>query len=124
MTDDERLAEIAARAAAATPGPWARHDVVGWVHLKDVGEWGVESIPRRSSGHGGDVWPDFLAVMPHGRRAVPDADFIAAARDDIPYLLEQLRQALAEIEMLRRPPFTVVAAQPPPVTTSATGTNP
>jgi len=67
MTDDERLAAIAARAWAAT-------------------------------------------------------DFIATYREDIAWLLEQLRQARAEIERLRHPPFAVVAEPPPVVVISATET--
>jgi len=67
MTDDERLAAIAARAWAAT-------------------------------------------------------DFAATCREDIAWLLEQLRQARAEIERLRHPPFAVVAEPPPVVVISATET--
>jgi len=66
MTNEQRLREIEARASAATPGPWQRDG--GYILSKS------ETV-------------GFLTVGPR------DMAFIAAAREDIPFLLERLRAA-------------------------------
>ncbi|WP_329330844.1 hypothetical protein OIU81_03275 [Streptomyces sp. NBC_01454] len=77
----DRLTEIAARAAAATPGPWTVHE-----------EW------PGSVFHGGE--PNLLPIArTTGRMAEANERFIAHAREDVPWLL-------AEVERLR----TVIAA--------------
>jgi len=84
MTDDiqDRLAEIEARAAAATAGPW------------EDDHW-----------HDDDEMPH--TVVRIGTHLVvnldnlDDAAFIAAARSDVPWLCSQLRESLAEAEKLR-----------------------
>lgn len=90
---DERLAEIEARAAAATRGPWEaehlhpfcstvrtpqRHRVAMKIHSGDT----VHNIPN------------------YGTRAMmlADADFIAAARTDVPALIAALRSERARAE--------------------------
>jgi hypothetical protein len=77
---EERLEEIAQRCEAATPGPW-RSFVEGRDHV------GGESFVRTE---GEDIYLIGASVA--------DQDFIAAARQDIPLLLNEvrvLRKALA-----------------------------
>ena len=83
MTD--RLDEIRARAEAATPGPWKQGD---------INSRGVISRFDVYSEHAGYV--DVASVWNS-----EDRDFMAHAREDIPYLLaevERLRSLLAVVE--------------------------
>lgn len=77
---DAELAEIAARSAAATPGPW-RSFIEGRDHL------GGNDFIQTAGGDGPDI------ELIGGTRA--DQDFIAGARQDIARLL-------AEVHRLRR----------------------
>jgi len=75
----DRLSEIRARCEVATPGPWQ------WSKSK----WGVVMI--------------FNAIgraLLGGEEGAKNASFIAHAREDIPYLLEQHAQLTAAIERL------------------------
>lgn len=77
---DEELNEIEARAAAATPGPWhvdGRHE-----HERGGGIDFIESEAGRQI-----VCGDSGAYPP----VLTDADFIAAARTDVPRLVAALR---------------------------------
>lgn len=77
---EQRLAEIRKLEQAATPGPW----VIG-IHER----------------YG---WPGFTIRDMQGpthEEAMRDADFIAAARDDIPYLLAEIDRLTAERDALR-----------------------
>lgn len=91
MTDiTERLAEIEARVEAATEGSWrARGSQVdpSW-------KWaaGVES----TSLDPGEVDTTVAEVVDG-----PDAEFIAHARTDVPWLIEQVRQRDEAIERVR-----------------------
>ncbi|MFF1499703.1 hypothetical protein ACFVZR_07465 [Streptomyces sp. NPDC058316] len=76
-----RLAEIQARAAAATPGPWAA----------TPGDPGIVQA----------LTDERLAVFGGSAQDYRDADFTAHARDDVPYLLAQLHQRDAEIAELQ-----------------------
>lgn len=73
MTDDERIETIRKRAEAATPGPW---------------DAGLRSVCGEAFGEEG-LW-EWFGASPREH----DADFIAHAREDIPWLL-------AEVERLR-----------------------
>ena len=77
MTMD-RMAEIKARCKAATPGAWKHRETA------DYSEIYAASDPLALVGSSTD-----------------DAEFIAHAREDIPYLLEQLEEAQRETERLR-----------------------
>lgn len=77
--DQQRLAEIEARANAATPGPWAR----------DI-EQNESAVIACSSG----------TITTWGVR-FNDAAFIAHSRVDIPDLCAALRASLAACERLR-----------------------
>jgi hypothetical protein len=99
LTDDE-LADIEARAEAATPGPWA-WDSRG---IKDtdvqVGiaadEWGIQwsgFIPEdRKADYIGPI-----AVINGGNES-SDADFIAHSRSDVSRLLATIRAQRAGLE--------------------------
>lgn len=84
---DERLAEVKARAEAATPGPW-HHDRVDF----DSGMTLYEIWGGKYREHG---W------LAHVEDNKPNADFISHARQDIPELLaevERLREQVASLE--------------------------
>jgi hypothetical protein len=80
----ERLAEIEARANAATNGPWYA-DVTRY-HRRPASEQEVVvatdtmSIVRLSGSKG------------FHEEAMPDAEFIAHARQDVPWLLARVRE--------------------------------
>jgi hypothetical protein len=73
MTTVSRLEEIAARVAAASPGPWSI--CMDEIHV--------------------EVAPYFL--QPTGA----DTAFIDAVRDDVPFLLAEISRRDAEIESLK-----------------------
>jgi hypothetical protein len=80
----ERRAEIAARAEAATPGPWCT-DSSEIYQGTEYTSWAV--------------WVGETCDPDDRRKSRADAEFIAAARTDVPALLaevEQLREAAAE----------------------------
>lgn len=94
-----RLAEIEARAAAATPGPWNFYHRSG-------GDRPAAGIDERSGlGWEWDEDPPYNAP-PEPMRGVlalgADAAFIAHAREDVPALCAALREAWAEIERLQQ----------------------
>ena len=77
----ERLAEIEARANAATPGPWyAAH--------RGVMAEGVEIVDDCAVA-GWDVYPENQA-------------FISAARTDVPALVAEVRRLTAALEIARK----------------------
>jgi hypothetical protein len=87
-----RLEEIRARAAAATPGPW--HSNTRWHKRYAVGVIepdGSEAILTSLN----DYFTNFAA----------NGDFIAHAREDIPYLLAKLKECEEALERIYRAPF-------------------
>lgn len=79
--DTTRLAEIRQRCEAATDGPWSR--ISGYVYRS--------SDPNNGNG----FWVDDCTGPCH------DADFIAAARSDIPWLLYLVSRQEREIKAMR-----------------------
>lgn len=81
------LDAIRARAQAATPGPW-------WPWDRGVG-WQI------AIGDGLDEWDRPKRLLPEGQRTDialrEDAEFIAAARQDIPALLAEVERLRAEV---------------------------
>lgn len=75
----ERLAEIQARAEAATEGPWGTNTPARQIFAAD--EQG-EKRPRTGMRPAGDTFPLIGQIM-----LPPDAEFCAHARTDIPFLL-------------------------------------
>lgn len=66
---ESRLHAIAERAAAATSGPWT-----------------ADGGPR-------EFWVNGLPSLPYeGNLLEPDAEFVAHAREDIPWLLDLVRK--------------------------------
>ena len=95
----ERLKEIALRAGEATPGPW---------------QWGAAALDgdhSRPNGHDDALWGGEFRVLSDGSARGeyspdidtegPDAAFIAHARDDVPWLIEQVVSLRAREARLR-----------------------
>lgn len=81
------LNAIAARAAAATPGPWRNHDT----HL---GQYGYAATVLSGKGNDTDLraWLPSMSQKPwdEARNVWADAAFVAAAREDVPALLAEI----------------------------------
>ena len=104
--DEARLAGIEARANAATPGSWRVEDAL----FHDIELTGAIIGPDDSRGYHtlvvhADSWPDDdgdgeVVPLCGGRT---DFAFIAAAREDVPYLLALVKKLRAQAdERLRR----------------------
>lgn len=87
MTDPQRIAEIAARVEAATPGPWAvdAEPCFGFCTVRAPDRRAVCGMPENES------WP----------RARANADLIAHAPADLALLLATLDERDAEVARLR-----------------------
>ena len=99
MTPDE-LDAIEARAAAATPGPWAAEDERhGKGSCSCCGEvlyaWNIVAPSR-------EVVVSAMDDVTPGVHGDADATFIAHARTDVPALITALREAWAEAEAMLR----------------------
>lgn len=93
MNPRETLTRIRAQADAATDGPWeARHH-----HFAD-GEWMESSVVP--SEHGDFYEDDGSCIQVNSMEA--DAEFIAAARTDVPRLVDALEKVL-ELHIEGRP---------------------
>ena len=89
LTDlTDRLDEIEARADAATPGAWEWHPYMGSgaTLAKPNHPFHELNILKTT-----DDWPPVAA----------DAEFIAAARTDVPALLAEVRRLQAAVERVR-----------------------
>lgn len=102
---ETRLAEIEARDKAATPGPWVAetYENVGAAKREGYFAWSTD-------GHGHDayngrpvatVWRRTGVLRATGlpgsiEVSAEDAAFIVAAREDVPWLIAQVRAALAK----------------------------
>lgn len=126
---DEQLAEIRARAEAATPGPWgwrgntevrdlrlsALHS--GLLTVMDFTRWGMQRARPRFAlegvMHDGDELVTYEVHRLGWTRAEekpyradvdgiahPDAEFIARARMDVPALLAEVERLRAQVETL------------------------
>lgn len=85
----DRLAEIEGRAGAATPGPWGVNSEVGSNELCNYTVYGIPGVA--SATWTGDDSPAFAHCEGMSRA---DAEFIAAARTDVPALVAALRGVL------------------------------
>lgn len=79
MSTSDRLDQIAARAGAATEGPWEKRTVIGW---EKVVSYGTEAMIQ------------LVAECRHDECDIADAEFIAHARTDVPALVAALRAVL------------------------------
>lgn len=90
----DRTQQIRARVEAATPGPWSVHHIERGPLMI-----GIDSDPDGTG-------PVDLAIAEMLSDATQDdAAFLAHAREDIPWLLEQLRLAHEALERAR--PFVI-----------------
>ena len=87
----EELAEIRARAEAATPGPWTVDEGPALADplLEGEGDW-----YRQIEGWTNTGW-EWLCLSPE------DAAFIAHAREDIPALVAEVERLQAELARVR-----------------------
>ena len=91
MTDrltDADLDTIEQRADAATDGPWVRE----WSTPDQW--WIIHGQPNPAKGDDRMVCPE-VATLNHREDWTADAEFIAAARDDVPRLLAEVRRRMA-----------------------------
>ncbi|MFC8983896.1 hypothetical protein [Streptomyces sp. NPDC057115] len=79
--NEQRLAEIAARAKKATPGPWITEERDHDMHVGGVPDGPHIALLGRAS------WPGVPA----------DAEFIAHAREDVPALLVEVQRLKTEL---------------------------
>jgi hypothetical protein len=96
-----RLEEIAARVAAATPGPWGAW-IEGLTHPfhPEITAWGGSSVVYTTTG---------TAISEEVDRDA-DAAFIAAARDDVPFLLAEVERLQAALRLHNLTPTGKVRA--------------
>lgn len=112
MLTDEQLRDIEARANAATPGPWTydRTEEEGdrcvysepdgkWI--ANVGNWLRQNLIRFLDGESLPGWKPSTADIERALKNTYDADdadciFIAHAREDIPRLLDHIRELEAK----------------------------
>ena len=95
MTIETRLAEIRARAEKATLGPWDHYSI----NLRNTSEQAVYSVPL-------DADPLARGSEIAGPMEPRDAEFIAHARTDVPWLLGQVElrdKALDAVLELHQP---------------------
>lgn len=101
MTDAQRIAEIESREKAATEGPWSWED---W-DLDDGPDCYTLVAPphTRPSGTSG-MFPDLgFSLMTDEDHEISEQDraFIAHARQDVPWLIEELRASQAREVAMR-----------------------
>jgi hypothetical protein len=96
----ERIAEIEARVAKATEGPWC-YEAHG-----DTGTYGIGLILNEADvpiiGENTDGELGVAEVIAAEVNSRIDAAFIAQARQDIPDLIAALKEARAELNVLRK----------------------
>lgn len=112
---DERIAAIEARLAEATPGPWLRHtyghkDTRSQVRAAGKALRLTTATLRESTGdpdiEATDLtWVEHehgsISLIGNGPRQTDNGDFIANARDDVPWLLARLRETSSLMIELR-----------------------
>lgn len=79
LLSDEELSAIAARVVAASPGPWK-----SFIEGRDHSCGSSFIMTGQREGRGGDIELTGATVA--------DQDFIAAARQDVPRLLEEIAE--------------------------------
>lgn len=83
---DQELDEIEARVKAASPGPWMKNG-------KTSAGWRIDDADPNRTGMVFFLTP--TAIVPRDA----NADFIAAARDDVPLLVEEVRRLRKALEV-------------------------
>lgn len=98
---DERLAEIRARAAHATPGPWKCWNAFNLNYaMGDRRGQPSRDVAMARLGPDASVGVGVTSTIAHGdiRMLSDDAEFIAHAREDIPALLAEVERMRAREE--------------------------
>ncbi len=92
--ETKRLEQIRQRAVKATPGPW-----VQWVGTKRIfaGPATENTLTTFSTTRNGRDADFEVYVEEDGPRPAADANFIACAREDVPYLLDLVDRLRAEL---------------------------
>jgi hypothetical protein len=86
----DRLEEIRARLAAATPGPWTAIQKT-WRSRTSGHTWSAYGIEQSQEVYGDDAWAISYATDT-GQIAQKDADLIAHAPADLAYLLAEVER--------------------------------
>jgi hypothetical protein len=92
----DKLKEIEERAKQATEGPWEPHEETEY----QPGERPIGKL-LYVTGLDRSIFDSEWADQSDWERSKYNADFIAHARSDIPYLLERLRDAEETLEKIR-----------------------
>lgn len=100
---ERRLREIQERAEKATEGPWYAHHC-GY-HKEDPGSaCGIATDPREDFEGYADIVGDRAYDECHHPMTEEDAQFVAHAREDIPFLLQLVKKLQNDnAELLRFP---------------------
>lgn len=123
---DTRLGEIGIRAACATPAPLKvgivapKLDPVQWFkeHLEAANNpdgaiwvvWCPEHPDSQPDPEGRPTFAVLAAITGNGPTSKANAEFFAHARDDVPWLVDQVKSLQAEVERLRAGWLTLAAA--------------
>lgn len=91
------LAAIAARIAAATPGPWEVNSTTGDSDWGEYTVYGIKGVDDATF-----TCDDAPAFAHSDGMNRADADFVAHAREDIPALLDALAAVTAERDQARQ----------------------
>ena len=112
--NEKELAEIEARAEAATPGPWfwdtnrrykstmLKAPQNGGTCVMDFTRWGMHSAQPRFNDTGVSFGGILYTMEQYDKTGLPNpnADFIAYARQDVPTLVAEVRRLSGENERL------------------------
>ena len=91
--DEDRLSEIEMRANNAYPGPWANSMGGGYnVHASDM-KWICVTDNKDWDSHG-----PYSSIR--RQTAIRTAEFIAHTREDIPWLIAEIRRLRNKIEAM------------------------
>lgn len=140
-TTDDRIAEIQQRTDAATAGPWVTLDMGDNITTADVerkpGWWwvwqesrlpwygGVLEVQDYGAEYGsptdptGAVGAASITDNRDSEQERSDAEFIAAARQDVPWLLAELVSAKGQIEAATNYAAKIIEANTAPVNANA-----
>jgi len=94
----DRIKEVRERANKATPGPW-HTDSVGSESI--FGQWVFVGPSEYEDDISSYKSPGVYIYAPDDAPSEEDAEFIAHARDDMPFLLERIDELERENERLR-----------------------
>ena len=102
----ERIDQIEARVNAATEGPWEAsclYDVTDKTYIEECefGFIGMTQIEVERAGIEYSQWRYFDFESPQQKQIHADAEFIAHAREDVPFLLNEIKRLNKMIDITR-----------------------